>query len=462
MEFEGDEHDLSKILAALEAEIKATTEALNEAKKESEDDEKDLLIPAEGKSSQQEEEDGKEEKEEEEEENDGSDGEMDQEKIETIRELINRIRAIDAEIADLEAPMTPVASAIFLAQSFSSTGKNDTVKVSTSDPIDVFGSDPEFSFESDISPEASTSASAPPPQQQQQQQQSRVPAQTVILRSAEQLMKLATESPSDVADIIDCYRAALGLCATKSFEKHPENVILVANTFRYLSSRVVHLMATESGDHHSADESKHQPALFELALALDAAAKEIIDKEVAARGKSLCGFFEANEKNLGNKWDREKITAVETAIHFTILTAEDYTKSWAEVTPDCRELAALVDALLYVVGSETIKKVEMMGDITAKESTNVSKVLGLVLPMGPALRKLCGPEMEGSLPPIWHKLGVMMALMDMNLAKIHEGINAKDFVEFEKEELVSLVEHLFTDTENRANLIARIRREGLK
>ena len=448
MEFDNDERDLSKILAALEAEIKTTTEALNEAKKgnESDDDDDDGKMPAEEKQK----EDEKDEKNDKDKDNDDDDDEMEPEKIETIRELIGRIKAIDAEIADLEAPMTPIANAIFLAQSFNSTGKNDTVKVSLSESIDIFSSDPEFSFESDISSEPDSDA--PAPQQQQQQQ---APSQTVVLRSAEQVLELAKGSSGDIVDIIDCYRATLGLCATKSFSKNPENVILVANTFKYLSSRIVHLTATEC-------EDKQQQSLFELALALDAAAKGIVDREVAARGKSLCGFFEANEKNLGNKWDREKITAVETAIHFTILTAEDYTKSWAEVTPDSRELAALVDALLYVVGSETIRKVEMMGDISAKESTNVSKVLGLVLPMGAALRKLCGPEMEGSLPPIWHKLGVMMALMDMNLAKIHEGIDAKEFVEFENEELISLIEHLFTETEKRANLIARIRKEGLK
>ena len=445
MEFDNDERDLSKILAALEAEIETTTEALKEAKKGNDSDDDGKISAKEEQ--KRDEKDEKDEKEGEENDNNGGEDEEEMEpaKIESIRELIDRIRAIDVEIADLEAPMTPIANAIFLAQSFNSTGKNDTVKVPLSESIDIFGSDPEFSFESDLSSEPNSDAPAP------QQQPS---SETVILRSAEQLLELATGSSRDIVDIIDCYRAALGLCATKSFEKNPENVILVANTFKYLSSKIVHLTATEC-------EDQQQP-LFELALALDAAAKSIVDREVAARGKSLCGFFEANEKNLGNKWDREKITAVETAIHFTILTAEDYTKSWAEVTPDCRELAALVDALLFVVGSETIRKVEMMGDISAKESTNVSKVLGLVLPMGSALRKLCGPEMEGSLPPIWHKLGVMMALMDMNLAKIHEGIDAKDFVEFEKEELISLIEHLFTDTEKRANLIARIRKEGLK
>lgn len=442
-----DEHDLSKILASLEAEIKSTTEALSEASKENEGGDDD----DEERSTQQRRK--KEGNGNEEEKKDEEDDDMDPEKIETIRELISRVKAIDAEIADLEAPMTPVANAIFLAQSFNPTGKNDTVKVSLSESIDIFASDPEFSFECELSPEASESDA---PAQQQQQQAS---PQTVVLRSAEQLLELATGPSRNVADIIDCYRATLNLCATKSFEKHPENVILVANTLRYLSSRVVRLTTERENEE---EEEEGQKLLFELALALDVAAKKIIDNEVAVRGKSLCGFFEANEKNFGNKWDREKITAVETAIHFTILTAEDYTKSWAEVTPDPRELAALVDAMLLVVGSETIKKVEMMGDISAKESTNVSRVLGLVLPMGPALRKLCGTELGGSLPPIWHKLGVMMALMDMNLAKISEGIDAKDFVEFEQGELISLVEHLFTESEKRASLIAKIRKDGLK
>lgn len=441
-----DEHDLSKILASLEAEIKSTTEALNEASKENEGGDDD----DEERSTQQRKKEGNN-NEEEEKKDEEEDDDMGPEKIETIRELISRVKAIDAEIADLEAPMTPIANAIVLAQSFNPTGKNDTVKVSLSESIDIFASDPEFSFECELSPEANESDA---PAQQQQQQ---VPSQTVVLRSAEQLLELATGPSRNVADIIDCYRATLNLCATKSFEKHPENVILVANTLRYLSSRVVRL-TTE----RESEEEEGQRSLFDLALALDVAAKKIVDNEVAVRGKSLCGFFEANEKNFGNKWDREKITAVETAIHFTILTAEDYTKSWAEVTPDPRELAVLVDAMLLVVGSETIKKVEMMGDISAKESTNVSRVLGLVLPMGPALRKLCGAELGGSLPPIWHKLGVMMALMDMNLAKISEGIDAKDFVEFEQDELISLVEHLFTESEKRANLIAKIRKGGLK
>lgn len=440
MDFKGDENDLSKILESLEAEIKTTTEALNEIKKDNEDggvDDKDVAAAAAADP------EGSQEKKDEEKEEGGEDDDMDPGKIETIRELIGRIKAIDAEIADLEAPMTPTAKAIFLAQSFNPTGKNDTIKVSLCESVDIFASDPKFSFEDEISPDASSDTQA----------QGEFSLQTIVLRSAEQLMELVTDPSTNIVDIIDCYRATLNLCAAKSFEKHPENVILVANTFRYLSSRIVHLTI-------EANEKQNQ--LFEIALALDGAAAKIVDNEVKTRGKSLCGFFEVNDKNFGNKWDREKITAVETAIHFTILTAEDCTKSWAEVTPDSNELAALVDALLFIVGSETIKKVESMGDISAKESTNVSRVLGLVLPMGPGLRKLCGPKLEKSLPPIWHKLGVMMALMDMNLVRIHEGIDKKEFIEFEQAELISLVEHLFTETDKRANLIERIKREGLK
>lgn len=435
--------DLSKILASLEAEIETTKDALKEASKENESNSNSSNSSSSSSSNNGTSEGRRGEDKE------GAGENMDATKIETIRELINRIKAIDAEIADLEAPVSPISSAVLLAQSFSATEKNETFKTSLSESIDIFASDPEFTFD-DIPPSNETTATTAAGSMQGLS--TTATPQTVILRSAEQALSLAASGPSsDVADVIDSYRATLGLCAAGSFKERPENAILVANTLRYLSASVVHM---------AAERDEKQGPLFELALALDAAAERIVGDEVAARGKSLCGFFEANEKNFGHKWDREKITAVESSIHFTIQMAEDYTRRWAEVTPDPHALVALVDALLLIVGSETIKKVETMGDISAKESTNVSRVLGLVLPMGPALRKICGPEFKDSLPPVWHKLAVLMALMDMTLVKIHEGIDAKDFVEFGQDELISLVEHLFTESEKRAALIARIKKDG--
>lgn len=321
-------------------------------------------------------------------------------------QAFDEIRQIDAELAAIESPPSRASVVISLAKSqafLSSTiqiKKSPTSKMTTITVPSVF---------SDIS-------------------------------------KIIEEAPlEESSTCLDAFRATVTVSHLVECSKSPHKTAVLSNCLSLLAHR-----AASRSICHPQEVGSSSLSLSAAACAVDS--DRILREEVAVRLSESISPLELGGRGLGGTWEPAASAAADSALGDVARRCRIAVAAWRE--SGVGRWVWMAESLLTGIGAEVVRRIFEIGDISEPEAHSLHKSLGHVTTS--LVRDVLQQHEEGSKVAGWTKLEKVRELLEMPLVKIGDEWRAGNLTEFKENELIKLVESLFSDSKLRQSVIKSI------
>ncbi|KAI0042195.1 hypothetical protein FA95DRAFT_1500426 [Auriscalpium vulgare] len=252
--------------------------------------------------------------------------------------------------------------------------------------------------------------------------------------------------------IVDLFSALYPVQAQHALTASAEKAMLFANDCVYLSTRLARMSTSGTG-------APVRDKLSEAAERLRVVGESWFEDDIERQQVAVADALGATEGFVDTA-DQERFDECEAAVMKVLGQIRTIGRQWKNVLSKSKHLdavGALVDAVLVQILGDILA----LPDITEIESHRLSELCRILHALeGLFVDNPDQPSSVVAYVPSWLKFSYLSELLEASLADISYLFDEGALVDFEVGELVTLVQALFSDTPQRANIIHKLAAEN--